>query len=169
MNLGKIPTLPAGGGRLAATLIVMIFTGLPSQARAGDITAFVALPAPTETWGRGYGAAISSTWFTAISLEGEAARLPGDLTDTSMTSFTGSALLAPPLGVFTPYGGLGVGVFRETAGVLSDTGTLRAFILGLKVKLGLVVLKGEYRHLTLHGTPLREMTARVSAGAGISF
>lgn len=143
--------------------------GLPVAAGAGDITAFVALPAPTDTWARGYGATLSSTWFQAVSLEGEAARLPGDRTDAAMTSFTGAALLAPPIGILTPYGGLGIGLFRQTLGSVSDTGTLRAFILGAKVKLGLVVIKGEYRRLTLSGTPLLPMTARISAGAGISF
>jgi len=153
----------AGGVVLAACLAA------PGDAGAGDITAFLAYPAPTATWARGYGAAISSTWFTVISLEGEAARLPGDSTDTAMTSFTGSALLAPPIGFLTPYGGLGVGVFRQTLGNDSDTGTLKAFILGAKIKLGLLVLKGEYRRLSLSGTPLAPMTARISAGAGISF
>jgi hypothetical protein len=141
----------------------------PRPAAAGDITAFFTQPAPTDIWGRGYGAAISSTWFTALSFEAEAARLPGDSSDISMTSFTGSALLAPPLGIFTPYGGLGVGVFRQSVGSLSDTGTLKAFVLGAKVKLGLVVIKGEYRRLGLSGTPPRSMTARISVGAGISF
>jgi len=149
--------------------ILMISMGLPGWARAGDITAFVALPAPTNTWGRGYGATLSSTWFQAVSLEGEAARLPGDRTDAAMTSFTASALLAPPIGVLTPYGGVGVGLFRQTLGTDTDTGTLKAFIVGAKVKLGLVVIKGEYRRITLSGTPLLDMTARISAGAGISF
>ena len=158
---------PVWGMRIA--LISMISMALPGLARAGDITAFIAQPAPTETWGRGYGATLSSTWFTALSLEGEAARLPADRTDAAMTSFTAAALLAPPIGVLTPYGGVGVGVFRATLGPVSDTGTLRAFILGAKVKLGLVVIKGEYRRITLSGTPLLDMTARISAGAGISF
>jgi hypothetical protein len=151
------------------TLILMISMALPGLARAGDITAFVALPAPTSTWGRGYGATLSSTWFQAISLEGEAARLPGDRTDAAMTTFTGSALLAPPIGILTPYGGVGVGLFRQTLGTETDTGTLKALIFGAKVKLGLVVIKGEYRRITLSGTPLLDMTARISAGAGISF
>jgi len=142
---------------------------VPGGVEGGDITAFVTLPAPMDTWGRGYGAALSSTWFQALSLEGEAARLPGESTDAAMTSFTGSALLAPPIGILTPYGGIGVGVFRQTLGLDTDLGTLKAFILGAKVKLGVVVLKGEYRRLTLSGTPLLPMTARVSAGAGISF
>ncbi|HYU43248.1 MAG TPA: hypothetical protein VEQ84_13960 [Vicinamibacteria bacterium] len=150
-------------------LILMISMAVPGLARAGDITAFVALPAPTDTWARGYGATLSSTWFQAVNLEAEAARLPGDRTDAAMTSFTAAALLAPPIGVLTPYGGVGVGLFRQTLGTDTDTGTLKAFILGAKVKLGLVVLKGEYRRITLSGTPLLNMTARISAGAGISF
>ena len=160
---GRWPRAP----RIA--LILMISMAVPGLARAGDITAFVALPAPTDTWGRGYGATLSSTWFQAVGLEGEAARLSGDRTDAAMTSFTAAALLAPPIGKLTPYGGVGVGVFRQTVGTDSDTGTLKAFILGAKVQLGLVVLKGEYRRITLSGTPLLNMTARISAGAGIAF
>ena len=163
------PLRGRSGWAVRMALISMISMALPGLARAGDITAFIAQPAPTETWGRGYGATLSSTWFQAINLEGEAARLPGDRTDAAMTSFTAAALLAPPIGVLTPYGGVGVGVFRQTLGTVSDTGTLKAFILGAKVKLGLVVIKGEYRKITLSGTPLLDMTARISAGAGISF
>jgi hypothetical protein len=154
---------------LTGIILLAAVTLVPKPAAAGDITAFLALPAPRETWARGYGATLSSTWFQAIALEGEAARLPGDSTDAAMTSFTGSALLAPPIGIVTPYGGVGVGLFRQTLGTESDVGTLKAFILGAKIKLGLVVIKGEYRHLTLSGTPLLPMTARISAGAGISF
>ena len=152
---------------LAAAAVAL--AAVPEPVTAGDVTAFVALPAPTDIWGRGYGATLSSTWFQAINLEGEAARLPGDSTEAAMTSFTGSALLAPPIGIVTPYGGLGIGLFRQTLGAASDTGTLRAFILGAKIKIGLVVVKGEYRRLTLSGTPLLPMTARISAGAGITF
>src|SRR3954463_15487968 len=93
-------------------LATALLAAAPEPADAGDITAFIAQPAPTSIWSRGYGATLSSTWFQAIALEGEAARLPGDSTDASMTSFTGSALLAPPIGIVTPYGGLGVGLFR---------------------------------------------------------
>jgi hypothetical protein len=163
------PVSGRSGRAVRTALILMIFMALPGLVRAGDITAFVTLPAPTETWSRGYGATLSSTWFQAVNLEAEAARLPGERPDGAMTTFTGSALLAPPIGKLTPYGGLGIGLFRQTLGTVSDTGTLRAFILGLKVKLGLVVIKGEYRRITLSGTPLLDMTARISAGAGISF
>src|SRR5690625_3319878 len=83
-----------------------ILTVPVAPAAAGDVTAFAALARPAEDWERGYGAALTSTWFQVINLEGEAARLPGETPDASMTSFTGSALLAPPIGIVTPYGGV---------------------------------------------------------------
>lgn len=140
-----------------------------SPAAAGDVTVFATLPSPSEQWNRGYGAALTSTWFQAINLEGEAARMPGDVGNANMTSFTGSALLAPPLGPIVPYGGVGIGLFRQTVGSTSDTGVLRCFVLGLKVKLGLALVKGEYRRIDLSGEPLLPMDRRISFGAGVSF
>lgn len=140
-----------------------------SAASAGDVTAFVTFPSPSDQWNRGYGAALTSTWFQAINLEGEAARIPGELGDSNMTSFTGSALLAPPLGPLVPYGGVGIGLFRQTVGDDRDTGIVRCFVLGAKLKLGLAVLKGEYRRIDLSGEPLLPMDRRISFGAGVSF
>jgi hypothetical protein len=160
-----------GRGRAGAVLISMALglLGPAAVARAGDATVFAAWPSPGDAWSRGYGAALSSTWFQVVSFEAEAARIPGETPDGKMTSFTGSALLAPPVGFLTPYGGLGIGLFRQTLGPSSDTGIVRASILGAKLKLGLLVLKVEYRKLALSGTPLIPMNHRVSAGAGISF
>jgi hypothetical protein len=156
--------------RLLATALALLGAGLvPGPAEAGDVTAFVTLPNPSEVWDRGYGAALSTTWFQAVALEGEAARIPGDLGDSSMSSFTGSALLAPPLGPLVPYGGIGIGFFRQSVGTRSDTGVLRCFVVGLKLKAGLLVVKGEYRRINLSGEPLLPMDNRVSFGAGISF
>lgn len=139
-------------------------------AAAGDVIVFAALPSPTDTWDRGWGAAISSTWFRILNFEGEGARLPGDSADANMTSFMGSALVAPPVGILTPYGGLAIGVSRQTLGTLSDTSVVRALVLGVKVKIGPVfVVKGDYRRLSFSGEPLLQMTHRVSAGAGIAF
>lgn len=139
-------------------------------AAAGDVIVFAAFPSPTDTWDRGWGAAISSTWFRILNFEGEGARLPGDSADAAMTSFMGSALVAPPVGFLTPYGGLAIGVSRQTLGTLSDTSVIRALVLGLKVRIGPVfVIKGDYRRLSFSGDPLLEMTHRVSAGAGIAF
>jgi hypothetical protein len=159
-----------GIGRWRAALLSLgLLAGFAGSARAGDATVFAAWTSPSDAWSRGYGAALSSTWFQVVSFEAEAARIPGVSSDANMTSFTGSALLAPPVGFITPYGGVGIGLFRQTVGSLTDTGVLRATFLGAKVKLGLLVVKGEYRRLALSGTPLLPMTRRLSLGAGISF
>jgi hypothetical protein len=151
-------------------IAVLAFLGVARQGRAGDVIVFGCSASPGETWKSGYGASISSTWFTVLQLEAEAARLPGELGDGRMTSFTGSALLSPPVGVLTPYGGLGVGLFRQSLGSNRDTGTFKALVLGLKLKLGgLLVVKGEYRRYDLSGEPLLALDHRLSAGAGISF
>ena len=154
----------------AALTLGLGFLALAAPAGAGDVTAFVAIPSPADQWERGFGAALSSTWFNVVTFEGEAARIPGESTDTAMSSFTASALLSPPVGVLTPYGGVGVGLFRQNVGSESDIGRLKAWIVGAKVKLGgLIVLKAEYRRLDLSGTPLLDMDRRISAGAGIAF
>jgi hypothetical protein len=149
-------------------LAVGVF-GVAASAMGGDATVFAAWPSPGNAWSRGYGATLSSTWFQVASFEAEAARIPGATPDGNMTSFTGSALLAPPIGFLTPYGGLGIGLFRQTLGSLSNTGILRTSILGAKVKLGLLVVKVEYRRIGLPSTALIPMNHRVSAGAGLSF
>ena len=159
----------AAANTLLACLLVAVL-GASRSAQAGDITVFATFPSPTESWERGYGAALSSTWFRVLTFEGEAARVPGETSDRGMTSFTASALLSPPIGGLTPYGGLGVGLFRQTLGDDSDLGRLRALVLGVKVRVkDLLVLKGEYRRLELSGDPLLAMDSRVSFGAGIAF
>src|SRR5262245_28306417 len=92
------------------------------RASAGDVTLFAARVNPTENWGTGYGAALSSTWFTAINLEAEAARLPGARTEDIMTTFTGSVFVAPPIGKIVPYGGVGFGYYRQSRNDRSDSG-----------------------------------------------
>ena len=86
-----------------------------------------------------------------------------------MTSLSGTAALAPSIGMLTPFAGVAVGVFRQSDGSFTDNGTLKAFVLGLRVKVKLLVLKAEYRRLDLSGTPLIDMDSRISAGAGIAF
>jgi hypothetical protein len=160
MSGRKIPSL-------AAILLPVLFAAAP--ARAGDISVFMSRGNPSEAWRTGYGAALTSTWFRVLSFEGEAARLPGELPDETMTSFTGSAFIAPPLGKLIPYGGVGLGLFRQSRGERSDTGVLRTFALGVKLQLGLLLVRGEYRRMNLSGEPLIEIDSRVSAGVGIAF
>jgi hypothetical protein len=150
-----------------ATASLLAGGALP--AAAGDVTAFMTFPSPGDIWDRGYGAALTSTWFQAIGLEAEAARMPLDSADGTMTSFTASALLAPPVGALTFYGGVGFGLYRQTVGEEGETSTLRCFILGAKLRLGLLVVRGDYRSTRLSGDPLLPMDKRYSLGAGITF
>jgi hypothetical protein len=155
---------------LSGIILLATVTLVPKPAAAGDITAFLGVATPRERWSRGYGAALSSTWFKVLTFEGEAARMPGDTTDSGMTSFTASAVISPPLKEFVPYGGIGYGLFRQTQGTDSDVGHLRALILGVKARIkDLVVLKAEYRRFDLSGPPLRPFDQRVSIGAGLAF
>src|SRR5262245_19671022 len=143
----------AGSWRPRALVIIfsLIVLGSATGASAGDALVFASWPAPGEVWARGWGASLSSTWFRVVSFEAEAARIPTLTPDGNMTSFTGSALLAPPISFLTPYGGLGIGLFRQTRGTLSDTGVLRAAMVGAKARLGLVVVRVEYRQIFFTG------------------
>ena len=142
---------------------------LGAPVEAGDITLFVTKARPGELWADGYGAALGSTSFRVVTFEAEVARLPGELPETGMTSFGGAALLSPPLPLVTPYGGIGVGLYRQTSASESDIGYLKAVIIGAKMTLGLVVVRADYRKLELSGTPPFEITSRLTAGVGISF
>ncbi len=153
------------GLRLA---LVLATCGAP-VARAGDVTLFAARVSPAEKWATAYGAALTSTWFHVINLEAEAARHPGELPEEIMTTFTGSAFLAPPIGRLTPYGGPGFGFFRQSRGERSESGWVKSFAVGAKLKLGVVLLRGEWRRVNLTGEPLIEIDSRVSAGIGVSF
>ncbi|HEV8254840.1 MAG TPA: hypothetical protein VGQ78_08795 [Vicinamibacteria bacterium] len=156
--------------RRAAVLFAILALFSAGPAWSGDVTAFLALPMPRDTWVGGYGAALTSTWFNLLSFEGEAARFNGNTRDTGMTSFTASAFLSPPIGGLIPYAGIGYGVFRQTAASDSDLGRLRTVVAGVKVRIkGLLVLKGEYRKYQLSGQPLLPLDARLAAGAGIAF
>jgi len=155
--------------RLVPAALVLLGALAGRPAAAGDVTAFVTLPSPSDVWARGYGAALTSTWFHVIALEAEAARMPIEGAEGTMTSFSGSALLAPPVGPFVPYGGVGIGFFRQSLGSSADTGILHCFVLGAKLKLGLLVVRGDYRSIRLGGDPLLPMDKRFSLGAGISF
>jgi hypothetical protein len=151
--------------------LVLLALGLgQAPAEAGDLTAFAVFGNPGENWNTGYGAALSWGILPFLGIEGEAARVPGSVIDSSMTSFTGSAFVSPPTGDISIYGGLGVGYFRQSVGSLEDSGVLTALIVGLKAKVGgVLVLKGEYRKLKLPEAPLADMDSRWAAGAGISF
>ena len=143
--------------------------GSAGAARAGDVTAFVTLPSPDVSWSRGFGAALTTTFFGVTALEFEAARVPLDTATGTMTSFTANALAQIPIGALIPYVGVGFGVYRQSISDLGQTSTVGTFVAGAKLKLGLLVVRGDYRRLNLHGDPLLPMDSRVTLGAGISF
>lgn len=87
-----------------------------------------------------------------------------------MTAFTGSALLAPPIGKFVPYAGVGIGLFRQSTATKSDLGILRVAVLGVKAAIkNVIVVRADYRWMSLSGDPLLAMDARLSVGAGLRF
>jgi len=156
-----------------ARLLVAVLALLPAlagRAQAGDVVVFASWPSPTNKWGTGYGAAYSQTLVPLVGFEFEAAQQPGERADETMNTFSASAFLVPPIGPLTPYGGLGIGFFRQTVDTRSDTGTFHALILGVKLKLGgILVLRGDWRRISLSGEPLIPVEYRVSIGAGLSF
>jgi hypothetical protein len=153
---------------LGAALIALFPTLVP-PAEALEAVVFLSDARPS-VWGTGIGGTLTTTWFKLLALEGEIARQPGQPLSSSMTSFQASALLAPPLGPLTPFGGFAVGVFRQSRGAGRDNGTLKAFVLGVKLKVaGTLVIRGEYRAISLSGEPLLDMDQRFSAGIGVSF
>ena len=156
-----------------ARLLVVALALLPAlagRAQAGDIVVFASWPSPSNEWGTGYGAAYSQTLIPLVGFEFELAQQSGERTEESMNTFSASALLVPPIGPLTPYGGLGFGFFRQTVDARSDTGTFHALILGVKLKLGsILVLRGDWRRLSLSGDPPIPVEYRVSIGAGLSF
>jgi hypothetical protein len=156
-------------GFLRCLLGLAVLSLLAGAAEAGDITVFISKARPDEIWADGYGAALGSSWLPFVTFEAEVARVPGEFTDSGMTSFTGSALLSAPLPIIKPYGGLGVGIFRQTRGDERDTGTLRALVLGGKMTFGLAVVRVDYRKLHLSGPPMLEIDHRLSLGVGLSF
>jgi len=162
MTLHRSP-IPAGV--LWAAFVVLS----PAPAQALEVVGFVSEARPA-IWRTGVGVTLTSGFFRLASLEAEISRQPGEPVESSMTSFTGSALLSPPLGPLVPFGGFGVGLYRQSRGELRDNGTLKAFILGVKLKLGgVVVIRGEYRAIDLSGGALLEMDERFALGIGVSF
>ena len=165
--MNKNGRLHAIGRFCAAAACALALAG---PARAADVTAFVTTATPSENWGIGYGAALSSGIAGILTFEGELAQLPLETGAGALTSFTASAMVSPPLGQLIPYGGIGFGLFRQTLGDRSDTGRIHALIIGLKWKLGsLAVVRADYREIDLSGEPLVPIDRRFTLGAGISF
>lgn len=155
--------------RFSTAVVLFLALAWAPCARAADVTAFVALTLPKEFWGNGYGAAFGTTWFKIATFEAEAARMPGETLDDRMTAFTTSAFLSPAIKKLTLYGGPGVGVYRQNRKTQSDIGVLKTFALGAKLKLGLALLRGEWRYISMPSDALIPAESRIYVGAGIDF
>lgn len=141
-----------------------------SGAAAGDFTVFAAQTNPSELWKPGFGATLGAGLLGLGAVEAEAARFSADVEGGDMTTFTFSAMLAPPIGPIVPFAGVGIGVYRQNLGVSNTTDLLRSFAAGLKVNVGRVfVIRGEYRRFELSGPVRIQMDSRLSIGAGIQF
>ena len=156
-------------GRLLGAVFLAILGFSPRAASAIEAVAFLSTGSPGEVWGGGLGAALTSTWFKIVMVDAELARQNYNAADGQLLSFSAAACLAPSFGRFVPYAGFGVGVHRQTLGPLSDNGTLTSLMVGGRLKLGLLVLRAEYRTFELSGNPRVPLEHRISVGAGISF
>jgi len=154
---------------LTASLVALATLAVAPPARAGEIALFIAEPRPTELLTKAWGGSLSGSFFRLFTFEGEFAKYPGIYEGQGMTTFSAGGFLTPKVGAFTPYGGIGIGVFRQTWASDSDNGTLTLFALGLKYHLGIVVFRGEYRAFGLSGDPLFSVDKRFSLGVGIDF
>jgi hypothetical protein len=153
----------------SAAIALLLALAPARSAWAADVTAFVGLTSPRELWGNGYGAAFGTTWFKIATFEVEAARVPGETLDDRMTSFTGSAFLAPSFKKLTIYAGPGVGGYRQNTLLRTDNGILKTFAVGAKLKLGLAMLRGEWRYIKMPSDALIPVESRIYVGAGIDF
>jgi hypothetical protein len=151
----------------AALVLLLLLPSVP--ARAAELTAFLAVAKPDANWAGGAGGAFGINFLQVLHFEAEVAHLPGEILDQGQWTVVGSAFVAPSIGRLVPYAGLGVGGYRQTFLDTSDTGVVRNFVVGVKVKLGLVLVKGEYRKISLPDEAPIEMHDRFSVGAGVSF
>jgi len=90
--------------------------------------AFVTFPSPDPSWARGFGAALTTTFFGVTALEAEAARVPLETATGTMTSFTANALVQLPIAALVPYFGVGFGVYRQSISDLGETSTSVDFV-----------------------------------------
>ena len=148
-------------------LLALAFGARP--ARALEAIVFISSASPSDVWGTGVGASLSSSLFHVVMLDAELARQNYEVADGRLLSFSVAACLAPSFGRFTPYAGFGVGLHRQTLGESGDNGTLSSLLAGAKFRVGLLVVRAEYRTFALSGSPFVALDHRLYAGAGISF
>lgn len=150
---------------LAAALSAL----LSSSAAAGELGAFLTWPTPTDAWKTGFGfhAAIISLPF--LQAGAEWARMSGEDSLLSISTYTVQAELNPPGLKVSPFVGVGAGAYHQNDGKQGDWGTLTTIFGGLRVPIGAARLRAEFRKISLSGTPRLNIDKRFSLGVSFRF
>lgn len=154
-----------------AGLVLGLLLACPS-AQAAEATLFLTYSTPTDIWGLGVGGDLSFSFLKLWMFGVEGAHQRSSNFDAPMNYLTVQALLVLPVKKLRLYGGLGAGLFYESASSASesDFGSLTALILGAKVRIqDILVLKIEYRRYGLTGEPPLPLQQRFSIAAGLTF
>jgi len=158
--------------RFARRIVVpaaMALMLLAPSARAGEAGAFLTWPTPTASWGTGFGfhAAIISLPF--LQAGGEWARMSGENSLVSISTYTAQAELNPPGLKISPFIGVGAGGYHQNDGTQGDWGTLTTIFGGLRIPIGVAKLRAEFRKVSLSGTPKLNIDKRFSLGVSFRF
>jgi hypothetical protein len=151
-------------------LVAAICLASAPAAAPAEVGAFLSGADPGELWGVGYGGNLTITLFNLVGGELEGVWQGGELPSTSLLTLSAKAYIGPQLGRLVPYGGIGVGVYRQSLPGNSDTGTLGLVFLGVKLKFpfGLVV-RGEFQWVDLPMAAPIDLDHRYFIGLGLGF
>jgi len=170
MHTSRPRRSPSRRAPLLGLLVAGLLLGSVRTASPAELTVFASGAGPGETWSTGYGGMLTITLFNLVSGDLEGAWQGSDLPSTSLFSLSAKAYVGPQFGRFVPYGGLGVGVYRESILNDSDTGTLGLFFVGVKLKFPLgLVIRGEYQWVNLPMPAPVDLDRRYILGLGLSF
>ena len=154
----------------SATFLGLLLAAAATESRAAEISAFATGGQPGDVWKTGYGGMLTITLFNIVGGELEGAYQASDLAETNVVSGAAKAYLAPSIGRFVPYAGLGVGAYRESLPGKSDQGTYALVFVGAKLKFPFgLVIRGEYQWLDLPDEVLLPLDNRYLFAVGLSF
>ena len=154
--------------RVVAPMVVALAM-LATPADAGEFGAFFTLPTPTENWKTGFGFHAAFIGLPFVQAGVEWARMGGEDTLLSISTYTGQAEFSPPSLKISPFVGVGVGAYKQNDGTASDWGSLTTIYGGLRVPIGAAKLRAEVRKLSLSGTPRANIDKRFSLGVSFHF
>ena len=149
--------------------VVFALLMLAPRADAGEFGAFLTWPTPTANWGTGFGFHAAFISLPFLQAGGEWARMGGQNSVISISTYTAQAEFNPPGLKIQPFVGVGFGGYRQGNGSESDWGTLTTLFGGLRVPIGAAKLRAEFRKVSLSGTPELNVDKRFSLGVSFRF